>query len=197
MPSNDPRIDAYIAKSPDFAKPVLTFLRELAHAGCPEVEETLKWRMPHFLHNGILFGMAAFKHHCVVHFWKGKLVLGNQARAGVFGNLGRVKAISDLPGRKELLGYIKKAAELNKRGVKKPIIARPKKKLVVPAYFIAALMKNKKAQTAFESFSYSHKKEYLDWITGAKREETREARIKTAMEWLAQGKPRNWKYMNC
>ena len=141
--------------------------------------------------------MAAFKHHCVVHFWKGKLVLGNQARTGVFGNLGRVKAISDLPDKKELLGFIKKAAELNKRGVKKPIIARPKKKLVVPAYFIAALMKNKKAQTAFESFSYSHKKEYLDWITGAKREETREARIKTAMEWLAQGKPRNWKYMNC
>jgi uncharacterized protein YdeI (YjbR/CyaY-like superfamily) len=197
MPSTDPRVDAYVAKSPDFAKPILTLLRELAHTACPTVEETLKWRMPHFTHKGILFGMAAFKHHCAVHFWNGKLVLGDQSRAGVFGNLGRVASLSDLPSKKELLGYIKKAVELNEQGVKKPAPTRPTKKLVVPAYFIAALKKNKKAQAAFETFSYSHKKEYLEWITEAKREETRDKRIKTAIQWLAEGKPRNWKYMNC
>jgi uncharacterized protein YdeI (YjbR/CyaY-like superfamily) len=197
MPSNDPRIDAYIAKSPDFARPILIHLRQLAHAACPDVEESLKWRMPHFLHKGILFGMAAFKQHCAVHFWNGKLVLGDKARMGVFGNLGRVAALSDLPNKKELLGLIKKAVKLNESGVKKPAPARPKKKLVVPPYFHAALEKNKKAQAAFEAFSPSHKKEYLDWITEAKRDETRGKRIKTALQWLAAGKPRNWKYMNC
>jgi uncharacterized protein YdeI (YjbR/CyaY-like superfamily) len=197
MPSRDPRVDAYIAKSADFAKPILIHLRELAHAACPEVEETLKWRMPHFTHRGILFGMAAFKQHCAVHFWNGKLVLADKARMGVFGNLGRVTGLSDLPSKKALLGYIKKAVELNERGVKKPARSRSKKKLVVPDYFVAALSKNKKAQAAFEKFSYSHKKEYLEWITEAKREETRAQRIKTTIQWLAQGKSRNWKYQNC
>jgi uncharacterized protein YdeI (YjbR/CyaY-like superfamily) len=193
----DPRVDAYIAKSPDFAKPILIHLRQLAHAACPEVKEALKWRIPHFLHKGILFGMAGFKQHCAVHFWKGKLVLGGKSRTGVFGNLGRVTALSDLPGRKEILGYIKKAVELNEGGIKKPSISRPKKKLIVPPYFLAALRKNKKAHAAFENFSYSHRKEYVTWITEAKREETRAKRMKTAIEWLAQGKPQNWKYLNC
>lgn len=197
MPSKDPRVDAYIAKSPDFAKPILIHLRGLAHAACSDVEETLKWRMPHFLHKGILFGMAAFKQHCAVHFWKGKLVLGDKSSTGVFGNLGRVTSMSDLPGKKELLGFIKKAVELNEGGVKVPSVSRPKKKLVVPPYFLAALRKNKKAQAAFDAFSYSHKKEYLEWITEAKRAETREKRIATTIQWLAEGKPRNWKYLNC
>src|ERR1041385_8764622 len=111
MPKKDPRVDAYIAKSPDFAKPILIHLRELAHAACPEVEETLKWSMPHFLHKGILFGMAAFKQHCAVHFWNGELVLGDESKKGVFGNLGRVTSLSDLPSKKELLGFIKKSVE--------------------------------------------------------------------------------------
>jgi uncharacterized protein YdeI (YjbR/CyaY-like superfamily) len=151
--------------------------------------------MPFFTRDGILFGMAAFKAHCAVHFWKGKLVLGDERNEG-FGNLGRVKALSDLPSDKVLLGYIKKAAALDESGVKKPATGAPKKKLIVPAYFRAALSRNKKAQATFENFSYSHKKEYVNWITEAKREETRERRIKTALKWLAQGKPQNWKYLN-
>jgi len=114
------------------------------------------------------------------------------------GQFGRITKLSDLPGKKELLGYIKKAVELNEGGVKKPAAkSGSKKKLVVPAYFRVALKKNKKAKTAFENFSYSHKKEYIDWITEAKREETRAKRIETAIAWLATGKSRNWKYMNC
>jgi uncharacterized protein YdeI (YjbR/CyaY-like superfamily) len=198
MAIKDPRIDAYIAKSADFAKPILIHLRKLAHDACPGVEETLKWRMPHFVHQGILFGMAAFKQHCSVHFWNGKLVLGEAVRQDGMSHFGRVTTLSDLPGKKELLGYIKKAVELNESGVKKPAAkAGPKKKLVVPAYFVAALKKNKKAQVAFENFSYSHKKEYVEWITEAKRDETRAKRIETAIQWLAHGKSRNWKYANC
>ncbi len=197
MPSKDPRVDAYIAKAPDFAQPILTHLRALAHQACPEVEETMKWRMPHFTHQGILFGMAAFKQYCAVHFWKGKLVLGKDGNAGGFGNLGRVAALTDLPDKKALLRYIKKAVELNESGVKKPVTRGPKKRLIVPDYFRAALSRNKKAQATFDSFSYSHKKEYVQWVTEAKREETRERRMKTALQWLAQGKPQNWKYLNC
>ena len=196
MVTKDPRIDAYIANAPDFAKPILTHLRALAHEACPKVEETLKWRMPHFTRGGILFGMAAFKRHCAVHFWKGKLVLGNDLVKG-FGNLGRVTALSDLPTKKVLLRYIKKAVELNESGVKKPVTRGSKKKLIVPDYFRAALSRNKKAQAAFDGFSYSHQKEYVQWITEAKREETRERRIKTALQWLAQGKSQNWKYLDC
>lgn len=195
MATKDSRVDAYIEKAPDFAKPILTQLRALAHKACPEVEETMKWRMPHFTRGGILFGMAAFKQHCAVHFWKGKLVLGAERNEG-FGNLGRIGTLSDLPGDKALLHYIKKAVKLNESGVKTPAARGPKKRLIVPDYFRAALRRNKKAQATFENFSYSHKKEYVNWITEAKREETRERRIKTALQWLAEGKPQNWKYLD-
>lgn len=198
MPKKDPRVDAYIAKSADFAKPILIHLRGLAHAACPEVEETVKWRMPFFMHKGILFGMASFKAHCSLHFWNGKLFLNKTSGAGSFGQFGRIMALSDLPNRKTLLSYIKKAMELNESGVKKPVPQRaPQKKLVVPGDFKAALNKNKKARTGFDNFSYSHRKEYLQWVTEAKRPETRAKRIKTALQWLATGKSRNWKYESC
>ena len=109
----DARVDAYLAKAPEFAKPILTHLRALAHEACPGVEEALKWRMPHFLHKGILFGMAAFKQHCSVHFWKGKLLLEGNPLPGGFGNLGKVTHLSELPDKKHLLRYIQRAMELN------------------------------------------------------------------------------------
>ncbi len=74
MASKDPRIDAYIAKSADFAQPILKHLRKVVHAGCPKVEETLKWSMPHFDYKGVMCGMAAFKAHCVFGFWKESLI---------------------------------------------------------------------------------------------------------------------------
>jgi uncharacterized protein YdeI (YjbR/CyaY-like superfamily) len=197
MAANNPGVDAYIAKSPDFAKPILIHLRKLAHTACPGIEETLKWRMPHFVRKGIVFGMGAFKQHCMMHFWNGELVVGKKAHGGGLGHFGQIKTLSDLPEKKILLAYIKKAVELNENGIKKISQPAPKKKLVVPADFVAALNKSKKARAAFDNFSYSHKKEYLEWITEAKREETRVKRIRTALEWLAEGKSRNWKYVNC
>ena len=198
MRDRNPEIDAYIAKSADFAKPILNQLRELAHTACPEVVETLKWQMPHFLHKGILFGMAAFKHHCMLHFWKGNLILGNKFRKtheGGTWQFDRITTLSDLPDDRILLGYMKKAVELNEAGIKKEAPKRKaSKELVVPDYFVAVLNKNPKAREAFEKFSYSHKKEYVEWITDAKREETRQKRMQTAIEWLAKGKSRNWKY---
>jgi len=197
MATKEPGVDAYIQNAPAFAKPILIHLRALAHEACPQVKETLKWRMPHFSHKGILFGMAAFKQHCAVHFWKGSLILDDHRRSGGYGNLGKIVAVSELPNKKTLLRYIKNAVALNEGGVRKPAVKTAKKKLVVPAYFRAALSRNKKAQATFDNFSYSHKKEYVNRITEAKRDETRHKRIKTALQWLAQGKPQNWKYLNC
>jgi hypothetical protein len=204
MATKDPRIDAYIAESADFAKPILKHLRKLVHAACPDVEETWKWSFPHFLHKGMLCSMASFKNHCSFGFWKGALILAKDKGAKsledeAMGHFGRITDLADLPPDKVLTGYIKEAVRLNEEGIKLPPGPRSKKKkeLVIPEYFMDTLKKNKRALTAFENFSYSHKKEYLEWITEAKREETRERRLATMMEWLTEGKSRHWKHANC
>ncbi len=205
MGTKDDRIDAYIAKSADFAKPILKHLRGLIHHGCPQVEETLKWGFPHFMHKGILCSMAAFNQHCAFGFWKQALILGDgkdekSKKSQAMGQFGRLQRLADLPPKKILLGYIKKAAELNDAGVKAPYRKKQVGKrppLVVQAYFKAALKKNKKALNTFETFSPSHQREYVEWITEAKTEETRQRRLATSLEWLADGKTRNWKYANC
>jgi hypothetical protein len=202
MPTKDLRVDAYIADAADFAQPILKHLRKLVHAGCPDVIETLKWGMPFFEHQGTLCHMAAFKQHCSFGFWKGKLIFGRRP-GGLdgegMGHFGRITSLDDLPNEKTLLGYIKQAVALNEAGVKKPTPPKSKVKqeLVVPDYFLTLLKNNPKALATFEAFSHSHKKEYVEWITEAKREETRAKRIHTALKWLAQGKARNWKYENC
>jgi len=199
----DSRVDAYISSAADFAKPILNHLRALVHTACPDVEETIKWSQPMFLHKGIICFMAAFKEHCSFGFWLAEFIIGEQrkleAQKEAMGHLGRITSLADLPGDKQLLVYIKKAVELNDLGVKKPATPRPKgnRELTVPDCVVAALKKNQKARAAFEAFSYSHKKEYVEWITEAKREETRQKRIETMLTWLAEGKSRNWKYANC
>ncbi len=199
MGKKDPRVDAYIAKSAGFAKPVLHHLRKLIHAACPDVEETLKWGHPSFTHKGILCGLASFKEHCILGFWKGELIVGdNKGKTReAMGQFGRITRLADLPNDRVLIGYIKEAVKLNDEGIKLPPKpkSKEKKELVIPAYFMAALKKNKKALTTFESFSYSNKKEYVEWITEAKTEATRMQRLKTAVEWMSEGKIRNWKYV--
>ena len=200
MGKKDPRIDAYIAKSADFAKPVLRHLRKVVHAGCPEVEETLKWGMPAFVYKGILCGMAAFKGHCTFGFWKETLLKKKygplpKVDARAMGQFGRITGIADLPSERTLLRFVKDAAALNDAGVKSPVRSKAKKSLAVPAYFMAALRKNKKALATFEGFSPSNKREYVEWVTEAKGEDTRARRLETAVAWMAQGKVRNWKYI--
>ena len=188
MPKHDARVDAYIAKSADFAKPILQYLRETIHAALPQVEETMKWSTPFFEYKGTLAMMAAFKEHIRFGFWKGQLL-----DAG----MERITSMKDLPPKKDLVALVKKAAALNEQGVK---VERPAKKKAAPAKtppdLTAALKKNKKAGAAFEGFPPSHRREYIQWITDAKSEETRKRRLDQAVEWIAEGKPRNWKYMS-
>lgn len=199
MSQTDPRIDAYIAKSAEFARPILRHLRELVHQGCPEVEETIKWSMPAFVCNGLLCMMAAFKQHATFNFWNGNNVVGGAQKTEAMGQFGRITSLSDLPPDRVMLGYIRRAASLKKGGVEPPSRERstpgPRRELAVPDFFIKALKNNRKAHANFEGFSYSHKKEYIEWLTDAKREETRQKRLKTALAWIATGKPQNWKYL--
>ena len=195
MAKKDPRVDAYIKRAAPFARPILKHLRKIVQVGCPDVEETIKWRSPFFERKGAMCFMAAFKEHCAFGFWKGALIFGKENK-GAMGHFGRITSISDLPDQKTLIGFVRKAAELNKAGVKKLAPrARAKQRINVPSDLKAALQKNAKARKTFEDFSYSHKKEYVDWITDAKRDETRKRRLQTAIQWLAEGKPQNWKYL--
>ena len=198
MGSHDPRIDAYIAKAPDFAKPILTEIRRVVHDACPEVEETMKWSSPTFMYKGMLCGMAAFKQHCALGFWKGRLVIGQDGRNAdeAMGQFGRITKLSDLPSKRVLMGYVKQAMRLNEEGITVPRARKGSKPpLRVPAELKRALEKNRKARETFEGFSPSNKRDYAEWIAEAKGEETRHRRLAQAIEWMAQGKPRNWKYM--
>jgi uncharacterized protein YdeI (YjbR/CyaY-like superfamily) len=196
MGTRDPRVDAYIEKSAEFARPILKHLRKIVHTACPEVEETMKWSVPHFDYKGeMMCSMASFKGHCAFGFWKASLVLGEKAAGGAMGHLGRITSLDDLPPDRTLASYIRKAAKLNDEGVKAARTPRrAKPELEVPEDLTRALKKNKKALTAFDAFPPSHKREYVEWIVDAKREDTRKRRVASAIEWIAEGKSRNWKY---
>jgi uncharacterized protein YdeI (YjbR/CyaY-like superfamily) len=200
MPNKDPRVDAYIERSADFAKPILTHLRKLVHKASPKVSETVKWGMPAFEYKGIVCGIAAFKEHCTFGFWKHSLLDydGFSTEKTAMGSFGRITSKKDLPTDDTIVRLVQQAVGLNENGIK---VAKPKptakKELVVPDYLKAALKKNKAAQKTFENFPYSCKKEYVEWITEAKTEPTREKRLATTIEWLSEGKRRNWKYENC
>lgn len=202
MTPPDPRIDAYIAKSAEFARPILSHLRAVVHAACPEAEETLKWGAPSFTYRGkILCGMAAFKQHAAFGFWQGAQVTGNGTEEGGegMGQVGRLTRLSDLPGKRELAGYLRQAMALIDSGAKRvpTRAAAPRASLEVPDDLAAALRKNAKARATFDGFAPGYRRDYIEWITEAKREDTRQRRLEQTVEWLSEGKSRNWKYMKC
>ena len=200
MPSRDKRIDTYISNAADYAQPILKHLREVVHEGCPEVEETIKWRMPAFEYKGPFAGMAAFKQHAVFGFWKHKLVVGADRRAETaMGSFGCIKSMADLPPRKTLVALVKKAKKLNDEGVKvvRDKTTKNKQRAAMHPALKAALAKSKKAQASFDSFPPSAQYEYVEWVAEAKADDTRARRVAQAVEWMAQGKRRHWKYQNC
>ena len=195
MPNRDPRVDAYIARSADFARPVLAELRARVHAACPGVEETMRWSMPSFdFAGGILCQMAAFKQHVSFGYWKHALVMGDAARDGM-GSYGRMATLQDLPPKATMRADLGKAMRLNRDGVK-PERRRsaPKAAADVPADLAAALQRNPAAKAAFDGFPPGARRDYIEWIVEARRDDTRAKRLAQAVEWMAEGKRRNWKY---
>lgn len=198
MAKKDPRIDAYIAKAKPFARPILKHLRKLMHQGCPDVDETIKWGSPHFAYQGgPVAGMASFTEHAVFGFWKASLLSGAKTdkSAEAMGQFGRLKTLKDLPPDAKILKMVREAAKLNEQGI---TVKRPKPgskpPLPVPADLAKALAKNMKAKAGFEGLTPSQRREYLEWLLEAKREETRATRFKSALALLAEGKSLHWKY---
>jgi uncharacterized protein YdeI (YjbR/CyaY-like superfamily) len=200
MAKIDRRIDEYISKSPAYAKSILIYFRELIHEACPRVEETIKWGFPHFEYKGILCSFAAFKNHCTFHFWKADIlpdpdgILKPVGESGM-GSLGKITSLDDLPSQRIFKKYLKAACKLNDEGIKvekkkAPALTNQE----IPDYFLKALNKNKTAAGHFNSFSNSKKKDYITWLNDAKTEATRDKRLETAIEWISEGKSRNWKY---
>lgn len=201
MSNTSPNVDDYIAKSAPFAKSILHHLRSVVHKACPEVEEKIRWGFPHFDYKGAMMcSMAAFKQHCVFSFAKANLmhdpVLSVAAPKKVaMGQLGRITSLKDLPSDKTMEAWIKEAMQLNEKGVKISKEKRAATSPETPADLMAALQKNEKALAHFEKFPPGHRKEYIEWIEEAKKPETRNKRILQTVEWVAEGKHRNWKYM--
>lgn len=201
MGTRSERVDAYIERAPELARPILERLREWTHRGCPEVVEAIKWGAPAFEHHGLLANMAAFKEHVAFGFWKGKLLddphsILAQEGFGGSGNL-RLESLDDLPDEEVFRDYLRRAMELNEQGVVLPTAGRGKEReaIEVPDDLRAALDESPAARETFDGFSYTNRKEYVEWITEAKRDATRQKRLAQAIEWMAEGKPRNWKYM--
>jgi len=200
--STSVHVDNYILKAQPFAQPILNHLRALIHHACPDAEEKMKWSFPHFDYKGApMVSIAGFKQHCAFGFWKAALMkdkslLENAKEEKAMGHLGKITSLKDLPSDKKIIAWIKEAMKLNDEGIKIPKNKNPnsKQEIETPDYFKKELNKNLLAQDTFDSFSPSAKREYLEWITDAKTEPTRVKRIAQAIQWMSEGKKRNWKY---
>ena len=201
MNSKDPRLDTYIAAAQPFARPLLAHLRKIVHTACADAEETIKWGFPNFIYRKkILCSMAAFKQHCSFGFWLESALKTlepyrqREQAKGAMGSFGKLTSLQDLPPDKVLIKCIQEAMFLTEKGVVLQKTAVKKPALPVPGYFEELLVKNKKAKAAFEQLPPSHRNEYIEWITTAKTAPTRQKRMAAALQWIAEGKVRNWKY---
>lgn len=194
----DPRVDAYIEKQGAFARPILRHLRDVVHTACPDGEETLKWSMPSFLYRGkILAGMAAFKAHATFGYWNDSMLSQDAKNRSAMGQFGRLTSLDDLPSKAALVALTQESMALIAAGVKPARATAKKPPFTVPQDLRAAIDAVAAAKATFDGFAPSCQREYVEWVTEAKRDETRAKRLAQTVEWLAEGKRRNWKYENC
>ena len=199
-----PAVDAYIEKAQPFAQPILTHLREALHGAVPDVEEAIKWSMPFFTYKGvILANIAGFRQHCAFGLWNENVEAvraetGGEQRGQSMGSFGKITSIDDLPSDAKLRKLIMEAAAKIADGTRTKAWAgrakRDRPEAEVPPALAAALKKHKTAAAQFDGFSPSCRREYCEWIAEAKTDATRDKRIAQAVEWIAEGKGRNWKY---
>lgn len=200
MPETISEVDAYIEKQPEWAQEILLKLRHIFHKACPKVIEKIRWRMPQFDHEGPMISVSAHKAHVRVTFWKGGLMadeaqLFTESEREGMGHV-KLSTVKEIPTQKVLVPYIKEAMKLNEEGAKIACSTRnEKEEIEMPAEFAAALKKNQKAGRQFDAFAPSYQRDYIEWIADAKTEKTMLKRIDQGIEWIAEGKPRNWKYM--
>lgn len=194
----DPRVDAYLASQPDFARPILEHLRAMVHEACPDCEETMKWSRPSFLYRGkILAGFSGFKAHAAFGYWNDAMLAKEDKNRSAMGQFGRLTRLEDLPPRDTLVALTRQSMALIDAGAKPARTTSKKPPLTVPQDLRAAIDAVPAAQATFDGFAPSCQREYVEWVTEAKRDETRAKRLAQTVEWLAEGKKRNWKYENC
>jgi uncharacterized protein YdeI (YjbR/CyaY-like superfamily) len=192
MVAQHPDVDAYIAQAPAFAQPILKRLRAYVHEACPAAREGRKWHLISFEGVGILCMMAAFKHHCSLVFWKGKLVLP----PAEVQRLKRLTSLTDLPAKATLMGWLKTAVRIDQEGAPTPGSGAQRRQpaAALPEDLRQGLAGNPAAQAHFTAFAPGARRDYIAWLVEAKRPETRQKRLATALDWIAAGKRRNWKY---
>jgi uncharacterized protein YdeI (YjbR/CyaY-like superfamily) len=201
MEKKNAEVDAYIENAAPFARPILNHLRRVVHSANPAITETIKWGFPHFEYKGLVCHMAAFKQHCAFGFWKAALMSDahgviSQVGKTAMGHLGQIKSVADLPPDEVLVDYIGEAIRLNEENIKVPAKASSESKdPEVPDFFQDALAENPAALDTFQHFSKAQRRDYVDWLLDAKTEDTRNKRLATAIDWIAEGKIRNWKYV--
>jgi uncharacterized protein YdeI (YjbR/CyaY-like superfamily) len=197
MGKKDPRVDAYIADAEPFARPILQHLRDVIGRECPAADETIRWGAPFFDYKGLLCGIAGFKRHCALIFWRDVAPKPSEQKAGAMGHLGKITSLKDLPPASQLKRLIREAVK--KRDARKPGRSAPAKPTAKPAArppadLLAALNENAAAKAGFDALSPSQRRDYIEWLVTAKKAETRAQRLQTALSWLAEGKSKNWKY---
>ena len=194
----DQRVDAYIAAAEPFARPILEHLRGVVHRAAPGLAEAIKWGMPMFLHNGrIVANMAAFQRHASFGTWRRDGGGIGEPRGDGMGSLGRLTGLSDLPDDDEIVAMVREAIALADAGGSMRGNRAPKPPPETPADLRAALDAVPAAAAAFDAFPPGCRREYVDWLTEAKRPETRAKRLAQTVEWCAEGKRRNWQYESC
>ncbi|MCB0792148.1 MAG: DUF1801 domain-containing protein [Flavobacteriales bacterium] len=194
------RINSHIAEQDEWKRRLMVRLRQLIHQVDPGIEETWRWNGPHFDRNGIMLGMSAHKTCVSIWFHKGALLkdprrlfepLEKDEAKGM--RVYKLKE-SDAIDEKAFTELVKQAVKLNEDGVKLSEAKPARKTLVVPPELESVLKKDQHAMTNWEGFSYSKKKDYIEWVTDAKREETRKRRIAQAFQLIRDGLALNERY---
>lgn len=196
MAKPNPRVDAYIAKAAPFARPILAHLRAVVRAAAPQAEEEIKWGMPFFTYRGkLLCHLAAFKAHAAFGFYRGAEVLDGAETRDAMGSFGRITDLRDLPPKRVIALYVKKAIALADSSAAAPRKARTPRPLPkMPPDLARALQVDAVASRQWKAFTPGKRREYLAWILEAKQAETRARRVAQTVAQVRVGKSQNWKY---
>lgn len=191
-------ITAYIEKATPEFKEVMIALRSVLNNPNFDIKEDWKWGAPNFNNEGMICWLAHFRNHVGMNFFKGTLI---KDKYNLFTHYREEKGNRQLKFSdinqiipEQIEYYIEEAIKLNQENIK---VVKKEIDTSLPLDLETELNNNPKAKMFFESLAPSYKRDYIEWIEEAKREATRTKRLATTMEWLSEGKKKNWKYENC
>src|SRR5438270_1264994 len=175
-----------LANAPEGTRPILVRLRRIFRQASPKLEEAIKWGVPCYLFKGPVGGFAAYKQHVSWGLWKSRALNDPEGLLGrgVSVMAGKITKVSEIPPAAKIIALIEQVIALNEAGIKSPKPPEPE----LPADFAAAMKKAGKAARHYAAFTPARKWQYVNWVTQAKRAETRAKRIEIAVERIGEGK---------